>query len=1037
MNFPIGIATDGSGNAYVADTYNHRILKYTSSGQLITTWGSYGSRDRQFNLPRSIVVDSAGNIYIVDGGNNRIQKFNAAGQLLVKWGSFGSGDGQFDWPRGITVDGNGDVYVADANNNRIQKFNSGGQFLAKWGTKGSKDGELSGPVSPVADNSGDIYVADAGNHRIQKFNAAGVFLAKWGSKGNGDGQFLEPSALAIDGKNNVYVADTGNNRLQKFNATGQFLARWGKKGNGNGEFDRPLGLTVDKTGDVFVADSENDRIEKFNASGEFLAKWSSRGTDKGEFDRPFGVALDDSGNVYVADTYNNRLQKLNADGQSLLQWGGEGSGDGQLSLPFALAVDSSGNIYVADSGNNRIQKFNSSGQFLAKWGSFGNGDGQFNMPIGIAVDAGGNIYVADSGNNRLQKFNAVGVFLVKWGSPGSGDGQFDSPSGIAIDGSGNIYVSDTGNNRLQKFNSAGVFMAKWGSKGTDDGQFNTPFGISADKVGGGYVYVTETGGFRVQKFTTDGAFVGKIGGYGSALGQFITPYGVAATKDGKVYVADSGNNRIQVLSKESTTTQAVNKAILVAGSGPNLRPRLWDEIRTITNHAYDALEKQGFSNETIYYLTYDTELDLDQNGVFINDGTPTRSNLKKALTEWAVGANDVVVYLAGHGGSWVFKLGETENVNALELAEWLNTIQGKISGKLTFVYEASRSGSFLSSMKLAQGQGRATTNRVVIASASYAQNANFLSSGVVSFSYPFWSGVANGQNVFDSFVSGKEIIAYDSSSQTPLLDDNGNGIGGDATDGAVAKAYTIGKGLKHAAEVPTLGNISVVLNGTSGTITIDKVISTRPIQDVWAIISPPDFNPDGANMPITSLPTVTLSRVGGSAGSGGDSYSTGMNGLIINGDYTVTVYVTDDKGNMGLPVSQGMTQTNGVSSGPVLSVKANGQQGQVGIKTTDTLTVTIGLDAAGSAGINADWWLVAATPFGSYYYDTSSDPWMWKSGSSVTYTGPLFSVGGFSPFVLSGLPVGIYDFSFKTDFNPDGGDDGSIYSSTVTVNVSQ
>ncbi|MBF0608231.1 MAG: hypothetical protein SFH39_11385 [Candidatus Magnetobacterium sp. LHC-1] len=163
-----------------------------------------------------------------------------------------------------------------------------------------------------------------------------------------------------------------------------------------------------------------------------------------------------------------------------------------------------------------------------------------------------------------------------------------------------------------------------------------------------------------------------------------------------------------------------------------------------------------------------------------------------------------------------------------------------------------------------------------------------------------------------------------------------------------------------------------------------------------------------------------------------------VNGLIINGEYVFTVYVTDDKGNMGVPGSQTLPQTNGVSSGPVLSVKANGQSGQVGIKTTDPLTVTIGLDAAGSAGINADWWLVAATPFGTYYYDVLSGAWAWKLGSSVTYTGPLFSVGEFSPLVgLSGLPVGIYDFSFKTDFNPNGGDDASIYSSTVTVNVSQ
>lgn len=88
----------------------------------ITQWGSPGSEDGQFNGPSGVAVDSAGNAYVVDSGNDQIQKFTSTGTLITKRGSRGSEGGQFDWPGDVTVDSAGNVYVADTYNNRIQKF---------------------------------------------------------------------------------------------------------------------------------------------------------------------------------------------------------------------------------------------------------------------------------------------------------------------------------------------------------------------------------------------------------------------------------------------------------------------------------------------------------------------------------------------------------------------------------------------------------------------------------------------------------------------------------------------------------------------------------------------------------------------------------------------------------------------------------------------------------------------------------------------------------------------------------------------------
>jgi tripartite motif-containing protein 71 len=69
-----------------------------------------------------VATDGSGNVYVADSSNDRIQKFDASGAFLTTWGSLGSGNGQFNFPLGVATDGSGNVYVADSGNNRIQKF---------------------------------------------------------------------------------------------------------------------------------------------------------------------------------------------------------------------------------------------------------------------------------------------------------------------------------------------------------------------------------------------------------------------------------------------------------------------------------------------------------------------------------------------------------------------------------------------------------------------------------------------------------------------------------------------------------------------------------------------------------------------------------------------------------------------------------------------------------------------------------------------------------------------------------------------------
>jgi DNA-binding beta-propeller fold protein YncE len=152
---------------------------------------------------------------------------------------------------------------------------------------------------------------------------------------------------------------------------------------------------------------------------------------------------------------------------------------------------------------------------------------------------------------------------IAWGSKGSGAGQFSYPAGVETDSAGHVYVADTGNDRMQKFSASGGFLLGWGwgvkdgqselqtcrsscqrgIYGPGEGQLNAPNGVAPDPAG--HVYVADTGEDRIQKFSPSGRFLDKWGSTGSGPGKFDAPVDVAVGPAGQVYVADFSNLRIQ------------------------------------------------------------------------------------------------------------------------------------------------------------------------------------------------------------------------------------------------------------------------------------------------------------------------------------------------------------------------------------------------------------------------------------------------------------------------------------------------------------
>jgi tripartite motif-containing protein 71 len=189
-------------------------------------------------------------------------------QLVTTWGTHGSGNGQFDYIGGVAVDTAGHVYVAEINNNRIQKFTTSGTFISKW-----SNFVAFGDFWDVAvDTSGNIFAVDDLNCHVIKYNPSGTRLTYWGSYGSGNGQFYEPVAVAVDSYDNVYVVDS-HSLIKKFNSEGVYITQWGSYGSSDGQFNNPQGIAVDRLSNVYVVDKGNNRIQKFTSNGTFISKW--------------------------------------------------------------------------------------------------------------------------------------------------------------------------------------------------------------------------------------------------------------------------------------------------------------------------------------------------------------------------------------------------------------------------------------------------------------------------------------------------------------------------------------------------------------------------------------------------------------------------------------------------------------------------------------------------------------------------------------------------------------------------------------------
>jgi sugar lactone lactonase YvrE len=598
--YPV-VVTDPNGTSPSGPTYTYS----PTAAIYLSAFGSAGSGSGQLSTPDGVAVDASGNVWVSDTANNRVDEFSSEGafKLGFGWGvatgaekletcttscragltgagngEFGSGDNYGLRIGAIAVSGS-DVWVVDGGNDRIEEFTTSGAFVTKIGT-------LVGTEGIAATSSGDVWVSSYGYGALQEFAPDGSEVHGWTLT------YQNPHGLGVDPQGNVWVSQPRYNRVAEYSPQGTFelVLGWhvnkngaekletctsecqeGTAGSGNGQFNGPLGVAVDRAGDVFVTDSGNNRVEEFSATGQYITQFGSSGSGTGEFSRPAEITIA-GGQAYVVDSGNNRVEKWTV-WENLPP--GVVTGAASSLTPTTATLNATVNPNGAEVTACTFEYGTSVSYGTSVPCASLPGSGESPVPVSapltglsanttyhfriVATNSGG----TSNGSDQTFTTAKAPSFTSSFGSEGTAELKFKGPAGVAVDSSGNIWVADSANNRVEELSSAGAFIKTfgWGVSngnseaqtctsscragiaGSQNGQFNAPWGIAIAPKG--EVWVADTGNSRVEEFSSAGKYIKKFGKSGANPGEFEVPLGIAIGPGGTIWLAENNRNYVE------------------------------------------------------------------------------------------------------------------------------------------------------------------------------------------------------------------------------------------------------------------------------------------------------------------------------------------------------------------------------------------------------------------------------------------------------------------------------------------------------------
>lgn len=420
-----GVAIDASGNVFVADTLDSRIIEITQGGAATNFVDSAAG----INFPNGLVFDKAGNLYVSSIRESNVLKVSPAGGVTT----FVPASVGLESPDGMAFDAEGNLYIAcDGGNESGEPAPLGA--IAKITPAGIASAFATASQTFVApsylafDRNGNLFAAQNGNLFIgedQQPKGAIFEITPDRAVTLLDSQnFVVPTGIAFDAGGDLLVADQQYNSLSRVAPDDGVTLVYG------GTFAGPQFLAYDSTGTLYVSNAQITLQSNKRTATGMITKIAPNGTATqlvGGSQRnwaPEGLAVDAAGNVYVADAVNGAIDKVAPDG-TMTTFVGAGQG---LVEPEALAFGPDGNLYVADPGASAISRVAPSGS-VSKFVSA-------ELPFAIAFDRSGNLYVSSGSGSAIARIAPDGNI--------SNYGNVDLPThaqGLAVDAGGNLYYA--------------------------------------------------------------------------------------------------------------------------------------------------------------------------------------------------------------------------------------------------------------------------------------------------------------------------------------------------------------------------------------------------------------------------------------------------------------------------------------------------------------------------------------------------------------------------------------------------------------------
>jgi hypothetical protein len=685
LNNPYQVTVDSSGNYYFAVPAQNRVFKVTSAGSLTVVAGNGiagysgdgvtgGASQAMLNSPQGVALDGLGNIYIADSSNFVIRKVDTTNTITTVAGVQGScqydGDGSpatsfsLCYPNQLTVDSSNNLLIADSYNGLIRKLS--GTTISTVAGKVPQTGPYGycpngtlasncsfNYASAVAiDAAGDIFLMDWSQYVIYEIShttnkvttiagtaGTGGFSGDGGAATSAEIDPYEWGQIAVNSAGTlVWLADTYNFRIRQINVGGHINTVAGDGGGGfsgdagpatSATLYYPEGIGVDSADDLFIGDTANDRIREVVCDVTSVTCTVPAGETAQDI-----YTLAGNGSTTNATPYNN----VPALGVTLL-------------YPDGVYQDSSNNIFISDAGNYLVRELlNSNGDvdFFAGTGTAGyTGDGgpatsaEINSAGILSLDSTGNVYFADYYNQIIREVDTAGNISTFAGTPQSpgysGDGgpatsaQLYYPDDAYLDNYGNMFIADSYNHVIREivcavtpappyactppagktagfiYTVAGSNVAGYGGDGgpATSAKLYYPYSASTDAAGN--LYIADTYNHRIREVNASTGIINTIAGNGTAgftgdgpalENSLYYPNEVRADANGNVFIVDTDNERIRWVDGGGTLTTfaGTNTAGFTGDGGPATSAEFYYPYALFEDAAGDFLIADGYNS---------------------------------------------------------------------------------------------------------------------------------------------------------------------------------------------------------------------------------------------------------------------------------------------------------------------------------------------------------------------------------------------------------------------------------------------------------